>query len=59
MTGYGSLIIGYDNSTTDDVACLIVGTKGIGQDVIIVNAFQGQEAIELYDKLVTPKNVKK
>ena len=59
MIGSGSLIIGYDKSDTDDSACLIIGKKLMGQEVVILNAIQGQEAIELYDKLVTPKNTEK
>lgn len=45
------LLVGFDNAHGDDVAVLIVGKKRTNQSVDIINAFQGQEAIELYEKL--------
>lgn len=50
-----SLIIGVDFST-EDQGVLIVGRKGYKQDVAVINAFQGKEARELYEKLITPAN---
>ena len=48
-----SLIIGFDSSNGEDIVVLIVGRKKQGQNVDIINAFQGEEAIELYNYLTT------
>lgn len=50
-----SILIGVDFSNNDDIGCLIVWRKRMNQSVEIINAFQGKEAKELYEKLVTPK----
>ena len=50
-----SILIGVDFSNNDDTGCLVVGKKRMNQSVEIINAFQGKEARELYEKLVTPK----
>lgn len=49
-----SLLIGVDFNEGKDVNVLIVGEKK-GTNVEIVNAFQGKEAQELYEKLITKK----
>lgn len=49
----GSLIIGYDFSSSDKWV-LIVGTQDRGE-VTIINAFQDEEAKELFDRLTTKK----
>ena len=54
-----SLIIGYDISHTSDNKVLVIGKRGPSGSVEIVNAFQGDEAEELYNKLVTKKENKK
>lgn len=51
----GSLIIGYDFTNGKDSAVLIVGRKKPTEQVEIINAFQDAEAIEMYHKLITPK----
>lgn len=51
----GSLIIGYDFTNGNDNAVLIVGQKEPNEQIEIINAFQGTEAIEMYHKLITPK----
>lgn len=51
----GSLIIGYDIDSSTDKAVLIVGRKRMNESTEIINAFQGKEAIELYEKLITKK----
>lgn len=56
MTESASLLIGYDNTNGLDNTVLIVGQKGVGEVVTIVNAFQGEEAEELYKKLTTKKS---
>lgn len=50
-----SLIIGYDNTNGKDHTVLVVGRKRMNQTVEIINAFQDEEAEELYKKLTTKK----
>lgn len=50
-----SLIISIDTTNGPDNTVLIVGRKTVGQQVEIVNAFQGREALELYSRLSTVK----
>ena len=47
-----SLIIGFDFDSEKDNAVLIVGQKSKNNQVEIINAFQGEEAKELYKKLI-------
>ena len=47
----GSLLVGYSFSE-DGNPVLIVGKKNPRQDVEVINAFEGEEAVELYKKLV-------
>lgn len=51
-----SLIIGFDFSHGEDVGVLIVGRKKISQSIEIINAFQGEEAKEIYERLTTIKS---
>ena len=51
-----SVIVAYDFSHGKDNAVLIVGKKRKNQTVDIVNAFQGEEATELWKKLTTKKS---
>ena len=50
----GSVIVSYDNQS-NDVPILIVGRKRKTQSVDIINAFQGDDAVELYNRLTTVK----
>ena len=50
-----SLLIGFNKADTDAGTVLIVGKKVAGQDVEVINAFQGEEAIEIYNMLVTKR----
>lgn len=50
----GTLLVGFDHSH-GDIAILIVGRKDIGETTQIINQFEGAEAEELYQKLVTKK----
>ena len=50
-----SLIIGYDETNGRDHTVLIVGRKKKGQEVEVINAFQGEEADWMYQKRVTKK----
>lgn len=54
----GSLIIGFDFSK-NDTGVLIVGKKRMNESVEIINAFQGEEARELYERLITKKETAK
>ena len=49
----GSLIIGYDFSNGEDNGVLTVGKRNKGQKTGIVSAFQGKEAKEIFDKLIS------
>ena len=51
----GSLIIGYDFSKDENNGVLIVGKRTKGQNTDIVNAFQGKEAKEIFEKLIAVK----
>ena len=52
-----SLLVGVDFTNGEDVGVLIVGRKRPNQSVDIINAFQGKEAEELYNKLIGKKGV--
>lgn len=49
------ILVSYDPSNGEDKAILIVGKKRPNESVEIINAFQGQEANELWGKLLTVK----
>lgn len=49
-----TLLVGVDFSEKDK-GVLIVGKKRLNESVEIINAFQGEEARELYEKLITKK----
>ena len=49
-----TLLVGVDFSKKDN-GVLIVGRKRPNESVDIINAFQGEEAKELYEKLITKK----
>ena len=51
----GALIVSWDFSNAPDKHILIVGSKTPKQDIEIINAFQGEEAHEIYEKLTTVK----
>lgn len=46
------ILVSFDNSTADK-EILIVGRKKPREAVDIINAFEGEEALELYKKLTT------
>lgn len=50
-----SILVSVDFSNKDGTGVLIVGRKRMNQSVDIINAFQGDEARELYKKMVTKK----
>ena len=51
MKNFDTVLVGFDHSHGDP-AVLIVGRKAPGDNVRIINQFQGKEAEELYRKLV-------
>ena len=51
MKNSDSFLVGFDCSHSEDKAVLIVGRKEPNESLKIVNAFQGEQAIELYKKL--------
>lgn len=51
MKSNGSVIVSWDFSNGRDIGVLLVGKQVKGK-VEIVNAFQGKEAVELYEKLI-------
>ena len=53
----GSIIVGYDFSESDN-GVLIVGKQDKGK-VKVINAFEGREAKELLDRLITKKGKEK
>lgn len=55
MNESGSFIVSWDFSNGEDTGVLIVGKKLLGKDAVVINAFQGEEALELYQKLATVK----
>ena len=48
------IIVSYDNHS-NDVPILIVGRKRLNDSIEIINAFDGDEAKELYERLITIK----
>lgn len=49
-----ALLVGFDK-VNGDITTLIVGRKSPNQSIDIINALQGDEAKELYERLITPK----
>ena len=56
---FDMLMIGYDQAKENDIPVLTVGRRTFNGTVDIINAFQGEEAMELYKKLTTKKEVSK
>lgn len=52
------LLVSVDFTRGKDVGIMIVGRKKTNVDVEIINAFQGEEAYDLYKKLITKKEAK-
>jgi len=50
------IIIGVDFSNKNDIGMMTVGRIRNDQSIDIVNVFQGDEARELYEKLITNKS---
>lgn len=55
MTNLSDTILVSISFSEKDKGVLIVGRQRKNQSIEIVNAFQGEEALDLYKKLVTKK----
>lgn len=51
-----TVLVCFDYTRGKDKGILIVGRKNPRRAIDIINAFQGEEAEELYNKLITRKN---
>ena len=51
-----SILVSFNRSNNGDNTVLIVGRKRLNKSVDIINAFEGDEALELYRRLVTKKD---
>lgn len=58
MNQVGSLIVSWDFSHDKDKWIFLVGEQVIPGHVEIVNAFQGKDAEDIYNKLITKKGEK-
>ena len=50
-----TILVSFYYSNKDDQSILVVGRKHMNESVEIINAFSGEEAEELYNKLVGDK----
>lgn len=50
-----SILVSVDFPNKDNTGVLLVGRKRMNQSVEIINVFQGDEARELYETLITVK----
>ena len=57
MRTTSSIIVSYDTSENGDETILLVGKKKPNETIKIINAFQGEEAKDLWKKL-TERNEK-
>ena len=55
MTNLSDTLLVSISFSDKDTGVLAIGRKRKNQSVEIVNAFQGEEALDLYKKLVTKK----
>lgn len=53
MNANECLLVSVDFTRGVDTGVMIVGRKKRGQEVEVINAFQGEEARQLYLKLIT------
>ena len=55
MTNLSDTLLVSISFSDKDTGVLIVGRKRKNQSIDIINAFKGEEALELYKKLITQK----
>lgn len=58
MTNLSDTLLVSISFSDKDTGVLVVGRKRQNQSIEIINAFQGEEALNLYKKLVTKKEQK-
>ena len=51
-----TLVVSFSCQTNEDVSVLVIGRKKMNESVEIINAFQGEDAVKLYKKLLE-KNI--
>lgn len=51
-----TLLVGFDFTHGNEVGVLIIGRKN-GEEIEVVNAFQGDDAKAMYELLTTPSNL--
>lgn len=54
-----SVVVSVDFSNKNDTGVMLVGRKRMNQSMEIINAFQGDEARELYERLITKRRKQK
>lgn len=55
MTNLSDTLLVSISFSDKDTGVLVVGRKRKNQSIDIINAFKGEEALELYKKLITQK----
>lgn len=55
MTNLSDTLLVSISFSDKDTGVLVVGRKRKNESIEIINAFQGEEALDLYKKLVTKK----
>lgn len=48
-----TILVSFNPCNSNGNELLIIGRKEEGKPVNVINAFQGKEAVELYNKLIT------
>ena len=59
MSNVDTILISFNPYDSNGNEILLVGRKDERKPVEIINAFQGEEAVELYNKLLTPTELMK
>lgn len=54
-----SILVSYTKGNDTDASLMLVGQRQPGKDIVIVNAFQDKDADELWQRLITKKEVQK
>lgn len=59
MSNVDTILISFNPCDSNGNELLLVGRKDERKPVDVINAFQGEEAVELYNKLITPTELMK
>lgn len=57
--GLDTILVSFNPCDSNGNELLLVGRKEPGKPVDVINGFQGKEAVELYNKLITPTELMK